>query len=67
LYYNFDQNEDGLKLLRTHLSDSIRMANDKRFDYLDKDLEYKAYAIEKYKKTVNGEEMSSEIEYKQIK
>ena len=67
LYDYFDMNEEGMKLLRVRIEEAIRLANDKRFEYLDKDLEYKAYSIEKYKKTVNGDEMSSEIEYEILK
>ena len=62
-YFYFDKNEDGMKLLRLQLSESIKLLHDKRFDYLDKDLEFKAYAIESYKKTEDGDEMSTEIEF----
>jgi len=66
-YFYFDRNEEGMKFLRNKIEEYIRMANDKRFDYLDKDLEYKAYCIEEFKRTVNSEEMSTEIDYKLIK
>ena len=66
-YFYFNKNEDGMKLIRLEISESIRLINDKRFDYLDKDLEFKAYAIESYKKTEDGHEMSSEIEYEILK
>lgn len=66
-YFYFDRTEDGMRKIYEKITDSIRIANDERFNYLYKDLEHKAYAIEEYKKTVEGDEMSSEIEYELIK
>ena len=67
LYYYFNKSEEGMNLIRKRIEEAVRMANDKRFDYLYKDLEYEAYAIEEYKKTVEGDEMSVEIKYKKIR